>query len=251
MKIGLIGFGRTGKAVASVLMSEEAFTLEWVLRRNPTGNKELPFQYTDTSLKTPKLIFSKENIELEALLDKHPVDCIVDFSSTEGIYYYGEAAAKRKIKIVSAISHYGPHEMELLKSLSEKTAVFWSPNITVGVNFLLLASKCLKRIAPYADIEILEEHFKNKTGVSGTALKIADALDLEKDSISSIRAGNIVGKHEVIFGFPYQTVRLTHESISREAFGKGIVFVLEHIAEHNRGFINFEDLLMPYFLFER
>ncbi len=197
------------------------------------------------------VIYLEENISIQDLLEKHPVDCIVDFSSAEGIYYYGETAARQNIKIVSAISHYGTKEMELLKSLSEKTAVFWSPNITVGVNFLLLASKCLKRIAPYADIEIVEEHFKKKSGVSGTALKIADALDLDKESINSIRAGNIVGKHEVIFGFPYQTVRLIHESISREAFGKGIVFVLQHIREREPGFYNFEDFLLPYFLFER
>lgn len=251
MKIGLIGFGKTGKAVASVLINEEAFALEWVLRRNPAGNSESRFQFMETGLTKPQLIFSKDNITIGDLLDKYPVDCIVDFSSSEGIYYYGELAAQRGIKIVSAISHYGPHELALLKSLSEKTAVFWSPNITVGVNFLLLASKCLKRIAPYADIEIVEEHFKKKSGVSGTALKIADTLDLDKDSINSIRAGNIVGKHEVIFGFPYQTVRLTHESISREAFGKGIVFVLEHLRQYDRGFYNFEDVLLPYFLFER
>lgn len=250
MKIGLIGFGKTGKAVVSVLIKEKAFSLEWVVRKSSVQAKEPHYQFMDTGLKKPKQVFSKNKIDILDLFDQHPVDAVVDFSSSEGLYYYGEAAAKRHIKIVSAISHYDPEEMALLKSLSEKTTVFWSPNITVGVNFLLLASKCLKQIAPYADIEIVEEHFKNKDGVSGTALKIADALDLEQASINSIRAGNIVGKHEVIFGFPYQTVRLTHESISREAFGKGIVFVLEHIRSYERGFFNFEDLLMPYFLFK-
>jgi 4-hydroxy-tetrahydrodipicolinate reductase len=221
MKIGLVGFGKTGKAVASVLINEEALKLEWVLRRNPAGNKEPHFQFMETGLKKPQLVFSKDNITISELLEKYPVDCIVDFSSSEGIYYYGEAAAQRKIKIVSAISHYGPRELELLKYLSEKTAVFWSPNITVGVNFLLLASKCLKRIAPYADIEIVEEHFKKKSGVSGTALKIADALDLEKESINSIRAGNIVGKHEVIFGFPYRQCGLLTNLFPAKLSAKG------------------------------
>ena len=251
MKVGLIGFGKTGKMVASVLINEEAFSLEWVIRRNPVQKKEQCFHFMDTRVASPKLVFSKEHISIGDLLEKYPVDCIVDFSSAEGIYYYSKEAARRKIKIVSAISHYGPQEMDLLQSLSSETVVFWSPNITVGVNFLLLASKCLKRISPDADIEIIEEHFKKKTGVSGTALKIADALDLDNTAINSIRAGNIVGKHEVIFGFPYQTVRLTHESISREAFGKGIVFVLEHIREYSEGYYTFEDLLLPYFLFKK
>jgi 4-hydroxy-tetrahydrodipicolinate reductase len=111
----------------------------------------------------------------------------------------------------------------------------------------MFASKFLKKIAPMVDIEIIEEHFKGKEGISGTAMKIAEALDVEKENINSVRAGGIVGKHEVIFGFPYQTVRLTHESISREAFGSGAMFVAKNIAGKGSGLYNFEDLLTPYF----
>ena len=66
--------------------------------------------------------------------------------------------------------------------------MFWSPNITLGVNYLLFASRYLKKIAPWVDIEIIEEHFKDKQGLSGTAIKIADALDISKEEINSIRA---------------------------------------------------------------
>jgi 4-hydroxy-tetrahydrodipicolinate reductase len=76
---------------------------------------------------------------------------------------------------------------------------------------------------------------------------MADALDVNKDEINSIRAGGIVGKHEVIFGFPYQTVRLIHESISREAFGNGALFVAQNLATKKVGLYNFEDVLLPYF----
>jgi len=70
---------------------------------------------------------------------------------------------------------------------------------------------------------------------------------LEKSDINSVRAGGIVGKHEIIFGFPYQTVRLIHESISREAFGNGVLFVAENLINKPIGLYNFEDLLIPYF----
>jgi len=76
---------------------------------------------------------------------------------------------------------------------------------------------------------------------------MADALDVNKDEINSIRAGGIVGKHEVIFGFPYQTVRLIHESISREAFGNGALFVAQNLVTKKPGLYNFEDVLLPYF----
>ena len=129
------------------------------------------------------------------LLDKHPVDAIIDFSSKSGIYTYGQIAAERQISIISAISHYTQAEIDFLKQLSSQTVVFWSPNITLGVNYLMFAAKFLQKIAPWVDIEIIEEHFKGKEGVSGTAIKIAEALDLEKADINSVRAGGIIGKH--------------------------------------------------------
>ena len=106
----------------------------------------------------------------------------------------------------------------------------------------------MKKIAPWVDIEIIEEHFKDKQGMSGTAIKIAHALDIGKEEIKTIRAGGIVGKHEVIFGFPYQTVRLIHESISREAFGNGALFVAQNLVSKKAGLYNFEDVLLPYFV---
>ena len=72
------------------------------------------------------------------------VDVVVDFSSEEGIEYYGEEAARRDIAIVSAVSNYSRAKVALLKRLSRRTAVLWSPNITIGINFLILAAKVLK-----------------------------------------------------------------------------------------------------------
>jgi 4-hydroxy-tetrahydrodipicolinate reductase len=53
----------------------------------------------------------------------------------------------------------------------------------------------------------LKNTSKTKKGISGTAIRIADALDIKDENINTVRAGGIVGKHEVIFGFPFQTVR--------------------------------------------
>ncbi len=247
MKIGLIGFGKTGKSVASILLENKKFCLEWVLRQSTVLEHRSVPEFFGIQSDEPGLIYSSSKTSIEELLDKHPVDVIIDFSSNEGIYEYGELAANRNIKIISAISHYKEKELQLLKKLSLKTTVFWSPNITLGVNYLLFAAKFLKKIAPWVDIEVNEEHFKKKEGTSGTAIKIAEALDVEKENINSVRAGGIVGKHEVIFGFPYQTVRLIHESISREAFGSGVVFVAENLKDKQKGLYNFEDILSPYF----
>jgi len=248
MKIGLIGFGKTGKAVANVILQHPDFTLEWVLRKSEKQENLAVRDFIGVDTDDSGLIYSTLHTKLSELLDEHPVDFIIDFSSETGIYFYGEEASKRRVKIISAISHYNKDTIQYLKKLSKTTTVFWSPNITLGVNYLLLASKTLKRIAPWADIEIIEEHFKLKKGVSGTALKIANKLDVKSSEINSIRAGGIVGKHEVIFGFPYQTIRLVHESISREAFGNGVIFVATNLIDKGQGFYKFEDILLPFFI---
>ncbi len=249
MKIGLIGFGKAGKAVANVILQNEKHSLEWVLK-STTTTVSTAKDYLGIATKDPGIIVSLEEKSAADLFDENPVDLIIDFSSSDSIYDYGKEAATRKITIVSAISHYKENEHEFLLQLSNETVVFWSPNITLGVNYLLFASSLLKNIAPDVDIEISEEHFKAKAGVSGTAIKIAEALDVETESINSVRAGGIVGKHEVIFGFPYQTVRLVHESISREAFGSGALFVAENLQDKKVGFYKFEDILRPYFFSE-
>lgn len=247
MRIGLIGFGKAGKAVASVILQSKEYSLEWVLRQSVQLEHRCVSEFLGISSDEPGLIYSSSKIEIDELLETHPVDVIIDFSSKAGIYLYGKAASKRKIKIISAISHYGEVEEKLLKELSAETVVFWSPNITLGVNYLIFAAKFLKKIAPWVDIEIIEEHFKGKEGVSGTAIKIAKTLDLCESKINSVRVGGIVGRHEVVFGFPYQTVRLIHESISREAFGNGVLFVAENLINKSNGLYNFEDILMQHF----
>lgn len=247
ISVGLIGFGKTGKAVANVILQKEEFSLRWVYRQSTLLEHRNVSEFLGVSSSQTGSIYAAGNTSIDELLDKEPVDYIIDFSSTEGIYSYGPAAGKRKVKIISAISHYDQKEIDLLHELSKETAVFWSPNITLGVNYLMFASRYLKKIAPWVDIEIVEEHFKDKKGLSGTAIKMAHALNIETDKINSIRAGGIVGKHEVIFGFPFQTVRLIHESISREAFGNGALFVAQNMANREKGLYNFEDILLPYF----
>lgn len=246
MNIGLIGFGKTGRAVASVILQHNKFKLCWVLRKSGKQENRAISEILEIDCDNDGMVYSLSNHRIDQFLDQHPVDIIIDFSSEGGIYEYGEEAAKRKIKIISAVSHYEDAEVSILKNLSLQTTVFWSPNITLGVNYLIFAAKVLQNIAPFVDIEIVEEHFKQKHGVSGTALKIAEALGLKKSKINSVRAGGIVGKHQVIFGFRYQTIRLIHESISREAFGNGVIFVAENLINMEKGFYNYDDILKPF-----
>jgi 4-hydroxy-tetrahydrodipicolinate reductase len=247
MKIGLFGFGRAGKAVATVLLQSEEVYLCWVIRKSKGLQHRSVSEFLGINKEDQGLIFSKDEWTPEQLFDKHPVDVIIDFSSSNAVLSYGKEAAKRGIAIVTAISVYPDETIEMLKDLARETRVLWSPNITIGINFLMLAAKTLKNIAPYSDIEVIEEHFKNKKEVSGTAIKISESLSLLHTDIKSVRVGGIVGRHEIIFGFPYQTVRLIHESIQREAFGNGALFAAKNLFGRKKGFYTMENLLIPFF----
>lgn len=247
MRVGLFGFGRAGKAVATVLLQSEETELCWVIRKSKTLQHRSVPEFLGIKHDNQGLIFPKGEWAPDQLFDEHPVDVIIDFSSADAVLAYGKEAAQRGIAIVTAISNYPDETVDHLKKLSRQTRVLWSPNITIGINFLMLAAKILKTIAPYTDIEIIEEHFKNKKGVSGTAVKISEALSLTDTDIKSVRAGGIVGRHEIIFGFPYQTVRLIHESIQREAFGDGALFAALSLVDRKKGFYSMENLLIPYF----
>jgi len=247
MKVGLIGFGKTGRAIATVLLESKFTNLPWVIIQSPILQVRSVPEFLGIKSDEPGLIYSKDEFTADQLLDNMPVDAIIDFSSESGLDYYAEAAAKRGVIIVSAVSQYEPATLARLKSFQDKTVVMHSPNITLGINFLLISAKILKNIAPYTDIEIIEEHFKKKPEVSGTAKIIARELGLREDAINTVRAGGIIGTHEILFGFPFQTVRLKHESISREAFGNGILFAVEQLIGKPKGFYSMEDLLLPFF----
>ena len=242
MKVGLIGYGKTGKLVAEEILKDKSLTLEWVLKKSieQAGMYASDLLcYEDLSGK----IYSIQNIDAVHFFDQHVVDVLIDFSSKNAMPIY-PIAADHGVRIVTAISNYDQVQLLDLKKIGKKTAILHSPNITLGINFLMGVAKSLQKIMPNADIEIVEEHFREKKGVSGTAVRIAKTLGLEGENhINSIRAGGIVGKHEIIFGLQNQTIRLTHESINRASFGEGAIYAAKWLIHRKRGFYSMEDVL--------
>ncbi len=240
--IGLFGFGRTGSVVANEILQDPECELKWVLRQSDNNEGEYASRLFGFDRDEGK-IFSSKHVDFNQFYDENPVDVIIDFSSSGAVNEY-IVAAKKGISIVSAISNYSQNDIEQLKNLSIQTPVLYSPNITLGINFLIETSKVLQKIAPYADVEIIEEHFREKKDVSGTALRIADNLGINKDRhINSIRVGGIVGKHEVVFGLPNQTIRIVHESLNRAAFGQGAIYAAKWIVNNEKGLYSMEQAL--------
>ncbi len=243
LNIGMFGFGKTGSVVAQEIINDEICHLSWVIRRSKKHEGDFAsrlFGYENDQGR----IYSIDSVDVTTFFRENPVDVIVDFSSSSAVSYY-KNAAEAGTRVVSAISRYEKNQMEQLKALGHRVAVLYSPNITLGINFLIEVSKVLQHIAPQADIEIIEEHFKEKKDVSGTALRIAEDLGLDVNKhVNSIRVGGIVGKHEVVFGLPNQTIRIIHESINRAAFGQGAIFAAKWLMGKKPGVYTMEDAVM-------
>ncbi len=248
MRVGLFGLGKTGRSVARSILNDGGCSLEWVVRKSTHVPRGALAEEIERSNSGRNRVFSSATTSIETLLDTHPVDAIIDFSSAESLFYYGDAAARRNVRLVTAISNYPCAQQEKLRELSTETAVLWSPNSTGGVNLLILAANLLQMVAPHTDVEIVEEHFRLKKGVSSTARIIANSLGVLECDIKSLRAGGIVGTHEVIFGFPSQTIRMRHESVSPEAFGEGALFAIGQMEFLAPGLYTMEDLLIPAFI---
>ncbi len=237
IKVGLVGYGKAGKAVATVLAQDARYQLCWIARRKTTEQTHL-----DGYPMVP--LVGLDRCDFDNWFDSHPVDAVVDFALPETVYQYADALIRHRSMLVSAVSAYNSEQQAFLRQLGEVCPVMSSPNITLGINFLLMAAKMLRDIAPFADVEVVEQHFREKPEVSGTARKIASSLGLEDEHITSLRMGGIVGHHEVIFGFPHQTVRLVHDAIRREAFGTGVAFALQELATCPAGCYSFDELMM-------
>ena len=143
IKVGLFGFGRTGSVVASEIAKDPALSLQWVCRRHVESNQTYASRVLGHDSDFAPFVAIDDLSE--SFLNTHPVDMVIDFSTGTTTQIY-DKLADLKIKVVSAISNYNDQELSRVKAASSNTAVLYSPNITLGINWLLMASKILKSI---------------------------------------------------------------------------------------------------------
>ncbi len=169
-------------------------------------------------------------------------DALVDFSHHSAVKGLCEYAVKTRTPLVLCTTGYTEEEMQLIQETSKKAAVFKSGNMSVGINLLIELSKKAAAVLSDFDAEIVEAHHNQKLDApSGTALMIADGIksvrqdsryvydrtnvrqkrQTEEIGIHSVRAGSIVGEHEVLFGGANEIVKISHSALSREVFADG------------------------------
>ena len=173
-------------------------------------------------------------------------DIIIDFSNVALLDSMLDYALSQNIPLVIATTGYTEEQTGKIKKASEKIPIFFTFNMSVGVNLIAaLAKKAASILGDGFDIEIIEQHHNQKIDApSGTAIMLAnavnsvfgDSLNYEYDrhsvrrkrpkneiGIHSVRGGTIVGKHDVIFAGHDEVITISHEAQSKEVFAVGAV----------------------------
>ena len=197
--------------------------------------------------------------------DKTP-DVIIDFSNPAALDGMLDYALENKVPCVICTTGYSTEQVEKIKEASSAIPVFYSGNMSLGINLLIeLSKQAAKVLGSTFDIEIVEKHHNQKLDApSGTALMIADGISetLEQEpmyvydrhsyrkkrakneiGIHSIRGGSIVGEHEVIFAGHDEVVTLTHQAQSKEVFAAGAVNAAVFLAGQQPGMYDMGKLL--------
>ncbi len=188
-------------------------------------------------------------------------DVIIDFSYHTVTPEIAEYAAEKKLPIVIATTGHTESEKASIIKASEKTAVFWSGNLSLGIATLCDTVKRVLSVFDHADVEIIETHHNRKADApSGTALMLFDAVkEVRSDAeascgrsgkreknevgIASVRSGNIVGIHEVRICTDYEQITLKHEAFDRALFADGAIKAAEYIIGKEPGLYDMKSLM--------
>ena len=248
INIALVGInGKMGQVICRILSESESARIVCGVDINTEVKNGIPVY---TALKDSKEAF----------------DVIIDFSHPSSLEATLEYAVSNKKGLILATTGLSAQQMETVREASEKTPVFFSANMSLGVNLLIeLAKKATALLQENFDIEIIEKHHNQKIDApSGTALAIADAINDTCDKsneyvydrhstrkkrskneigIHAVRGGTIVGEHSVIFAGTDEIIELKHTATSKEIFAVGAVKAAIFLAGKEAGFYNMNNLI--------
>lgn len=199
-----------------------------------------------------------------------PVDVIIDFSTAKAIKPLLTYAVSKRIPVVVCTTGLSEEDLTLVHEASKVIPVFFSANMSLGVNLLITLAKRATEILSDSgfDIEIIEKHHNQKIDApSGTALAIADAINESLDDayalrfdrstvrekrpkqeigIHAVRGGTIVGDHDILFAGTDEVITLSHTATSKEVFAVGALKAAQFIVSRKAGLYNMEHLIDAY-----
>ena len=195
------------------------------------------------------------------------VDVVIDFSNAGAVDELLDYCVEKSLPVVLCTTGLSDEQLKKVDECSEKIAALKSANMSMGINLLLkLLKDAAKVLAPAGyDIELVEKHHNQKLDApSGTALALADSIneamgneyeyvydrsqvrkkrDAKEIGISAVRAGTIVGEHEVIFAGTDEVIEFKHTAYSRSVFAKGAVEAGKFLAGQPAGMYDMGDVI--------
>jgi 4-hydroxy-tetrahydrodipicolinate reductase len=193
-------------------------------------------------------------------------DVLIDFSSVALLDDLLDFAKSKKMPVVIATTGYSDAQIEKIKAASKEIPVFFTFNMSIGVNLLCtLAKKAASILGDGFDVEIIEKHHNQKIDApSGTAIMLGNAinsvfddkLNYEYDRHSkrakrpkneigfhSVRGGTIVGEHDVIFAGRDEVITLSHQATSKQVFAVGAIRAAKFISDKPAGLYDMNNIL--------
>ncbi len=192
-------------------------------------------------------------------------DVIIDFSNPSVLDSMLTYCKDTQTPVVICTTGFSESQVNEIKKASESIPVFYSGNMSLGINLIIeLSKKAAAVFSNNYDVEIIEKHHNQKIDApSGTALMIADGIsDVLEDTqyvydrhsyrqkrakneigIHAVRGGTIVGEHEVIFAGHDEILSIKHQALSKEVFAVGAVNAAIFLKNKTSGMFDMSDLL--------
>lgn len=254
IRVCLVGLGKTGREIAGHLLRQDEIRLVSVICSSGSDKVGKDVGQIIGCAETGIIIDSANN--LEEVIFKTKPDVVVDFSKPDATIRNARVFSKMRINIVVGTTGFSKLGLKKLLVLTRKyhNSVVYAPNITLGVNVLMLFSNLAANILSDYDFHITEIHHKHKKdSPSGTALKIAKEIEKGIKSaqpdiqnidvgIEAVRAGGVVGRHQVMIIGENDKIEIAHESFSRKAFALGAVKAIKFVYEKT-GFYEMNDVI--------
>ncbi len=195
-------------------------------------------------------------------------DVLVDFTRPEASMAYLAACRQTGTKLVIGTTGFSAEQKQAIQDASKDTAIVFAPNMSVGVTLLInLVQAAAKVLSEGYDIEVIEAHHRHKVDApSGTALRLGEAAasalgrDLSQCAVygregvtgerdpstigfATVRGGDVVGDHTVLFAGIGERVELTHKASSRATFALGALRAARFLAGKSSGLYDMQDVL--------
>ncbi len=254
--------GRMGRRISVLCIESDKITLSGAFERE--GHEDIG--------KDIGAILGIENVGVVLSKSIHEIidgtDVVIDFTTIESTLENVKVCVEHKKPFITGTTGLSDSQINEIKGMSNNIPIVLAPNMSVGVNLLFKILKDVSLIlGDDYDVEIIEAHHRlKKDAPSGTALKMAKVIaeSLNRDlndtavysrkgfigertnkeiGIQTIRAGDIVGEHTVLFGGLGERIELTHKASSRDTFARGALRAALWVKDKSPGFYDMQDVL--------